>query len=253
MKISYRTHPILKSIETGNLNDKFEYAEILDPRMMRSHYDILNTWNEYHKDFMKERYLFTKPLLEAFINNSQKLNKIIDETESFLFSGTYIQNKTVHCFASRSYEDFCYFIFQGNKLHFYVKKSEKGILQSPFVSKFSSSFFPYSNLYEIIINITDVMIRQRKALNIIPIETKIINKNSKALVNREKIVNDLGFDVTIIDSTWFTNIIHDKEFNVRGHFRLQPIGPGREQRKLIWVNDFKKNGYVRQAKKLKYE
>lgn len=251
MKISYRTHPILKCIESGNLNDNFKYAETADAKMMTKHSEVINAWIEYHEDFLTEKYFFAKSFIDTFSNNIQKLNQVLSEMENPRFSGTYIQNKSVHCFASRGNEDYVYFIFHGNELHFFVRKSNYHI--APFVSKWVSSFAPNNNLYKICYDVVNLMITLRQILTIMPIDTKIINKHSKTKVNNEKFVNDLGFDVMIIDSTWFTNIIHNKEFSVRGHFRLQPVGIGREQRKLIWINDFKKNGYIRKAKKLKYE
>lgn len=50
----------------------------------------------------------------------------------------------------------------------------------------------------------------------------------------------------VVDCTWFTRLIQSGEFNVRGHFRLQPYADG--SRRLIWINDFKKHGYTRKAR-----
>ncbi len=54
--------------------------------------------------------------------------------------------------------------------------------------------------------------------------------------------------IEIMDSTWFTQLVISEAFNVRGHFRLQPYGPGLKERKLVWIEEFKKKGYTRQAK-----
>lgn len=59
--------------------------------------------------------------------------------------------------------------------------------------------------------------------------------------------------VRIIDSTYFTTLIKTGSFKVRGHFRFQACGEGMKDRKVIWVNDFEKSGYTREAKKLKEE
>lgn len=63
--------------------------------------------------------------------------------------------------------------------------------------------------------------------------------------------NKTKSDIQIIDSTWFTTLVKSDEFKVRGHFRLQPCGEGMAKRKLIWVSEFKKSGYTREAKKIK--
>lgn len=63
--------------------------------------------------------------------------------------------------------------------------------------------------------------------------------------------NKTKSDIQIIDSTWFTTLVKSDEFKVRGHFRLQPCGEYMAKRKLIWVSEFKKSGYTREAKKIK--
>jgi hypothetical protein len=81
-------------------------------------------------------------------------------------------------------------------------------------------------------------------------ETKVINAETghRAKVNNEKYVTDIKSNVEIVDSNWFTTIIHSNGFNVSGHFRLQPIGHGRNERRLIWIKDFEKHGYTRRAR-----
>lgn len=65
-----------------------------------------------------------------------------------------------------------------------------------------------------------------------------------------KVVNDTGIEVTLLDSTWFREIIRNEGFKVRGHFRLQPCknDKGEWTRKLIYINEFEKHGYHRRAK-----
>lgn len=84
------------------------------------------------------------------------------------------------------------------------------------------------------------------------LETKVIQKGKerKAVLNKEKYVTELELPVTIIDSTWFTTLIKSDAFKVSGHFRLQPYGEGMKQRKLIWIDEYVKQGIVRQAKML---
>lgn len=65
--------------------------------------------------------------------------------------------------------------------------------------------------------------------------------------------NETKTDITYLTSTWFTNLVKSDAFKVRGHFRLQPCGQAFKDKKLIWINDFEKHGYTRQAGKLKEE
>jgi hypothetical protein len=60
--------------------------------------------------------------------------------------------------------------------------------------------------------------------------------------------NKLDVPIQIIDSTWFTTIVQSEGFKVRGHFRLQSYGEGFSKRKLIWIDEFKKDGYTMKAK-----
>jgi len=85
------------------------------------------------------------------------------------------------------------------------------------------------------------------------VETKIIEGNRRGYQAAVKYVNETKGPVEVIDSTWFTNIVRTEGFHVRGFFRLQPVGPGRSERKLTWINDFEKHGYSRKAKKPNHE
>lgn len=82
------------------------------------------------------------------------------------------------------------------------------------------------------------------------IETKHLPPKSKVKDGKKQHKNETNSTVTILDSTWFTTLVKSDAFKVRGHFRLQPYGEGRKERKLIWINDFQKSGYTAPARKL---
>ena len=81
-------------------------------------------------------------------------------------------------------------------------------------------------------------------------ETKIVNAshNKKTTLNKENYITDVNHNIEIVDSRWFTTLIHSDAFKVSGHFRLQPVGEGRRQRRMIWIKDFEKHGYKRKSK-----
>lgn len=81
-------------------------------------------------------------------------------------------------------------------------------------------------------------------------ETKIVNAKRREHHAGVKYVNETPQNIEILDSTWFTTIVRSEGFKVGGHFRMQPCGPERSQRKLIWISDFEKTGYTRTAKVL---
>jgi len=79
------------------------------------------------------------------------------------------------------------------------------------------------------------------------IETKTVAPRQKTSFGSVSLKNDSGKPVVMLSSNWFTNIVSDSPFWVRGHFRLQPYGEGMKQRKLIFIDPFEKNGYTRKA------
>lgn len=80
------------------------------------------------------------------------------------------------------------------------------------------------------------------------LETKIIKAGKKENHIGIKYLNETSQQIEILDSTWFTTIVRSEGFNVRGHFRFQPCGHNLSERKLIWVSDYEKNGYTKNAK-----
>lgn len=81
------------------------------------------------------------------------------------------------------------------------------------------------------------------------VETKVLESRCQIYEGQNCIYNNrTQFPIKIIDSTWFTTLIHSDAFKVRGHFRLQPCGQAFKDRKLIWINEFQKDGYTREAK-----
>lgn len=69
-------------------------------------------------------------------------------------------------------------------------------------------------------------------------------------IPNRKITNYASLPVKFRDSTWFTTICRNEGFKVRGHFRLQPKknDKGEWIKELIYINEFEKHGYHRQAK-----
>jgi len=82
------------------------------------------------------------------------------------------------------------------------------------------------------------------------LETVILKPNHKTGTKKSgKYLNESKLDVTIVDSNWNKTIIRVGEFGVSGHLRLQPIGENRAERKLIYISEYSKKGYIRKSKK----
>jgi hypothetical protein len=80
------------------------------------------------------------------------------------------------------------------------------------------------------------------------VETKIVNAQRREHHLGNKYVNETNHKINVLDSTYFTTISRTEGFGVKGHFRLQPYGPGLSLKRLQWITDFKKTGYTRKAK-----
>lgn len=78
------------------------------------------------------------------------------------------------------------------------------------------------------------------------ITEKLLIPKMKSNQSFNAFVNDSKINVTYCDSLWKQRI-NTEGFKVRGHFRFQPIGEGRSKKKLIWIEDFQKQGYNRKA------
>lgn len=68
--------------------------------------------------------------------------------------------------------------------------------------------------------------------------------------NDEKVKNESGQKVIIMDSRWFREIVNDNEINVNGFFRMQNKKDenGEWYKERIFVNPFVRHGYHRYAK-----
>ena len=75
---------------------------------------------------------------------------------------------------------------------------------------------------------------------------KVLTPKSKVRLNTTTLINNSKTKITYCDTLWKQRI-KVGGFKVRGHFRLQPFGENLNKRKLIWIEEYKKNGYNRKA------
>lgn len=84
-------------------------------------------------------------------------------------------------------------------------------------------------------------------------ETHIIHGTGSGQSRRlklqdEKFINETNNNVEIIDVNYFTKLIRTGEFGVNGHFKVQHFGIGNNEAKIIYIDNYKKNSYTRNAK-----
>ena len=79
------------------------------------------------------------------------------------------------------------------------------------------------------------------------IKNRFIPKKKEIKLNSySRVINDTEFNISYADTLWKQRI-NTEGFKVRGHFRLQPCGKERKENKLIWIEEFSKNGYNRKS------
>lgn len=110
-------------------------------------------------------------------------------------------------------------------------------------------------LYEIISNLLISYLAVKKYAKvetiIVPSSTiKIVEDTINDQKHKEKVKNDSGQEVRIMDSRWFVKIINDNDIFVRGFFRMQrkKNEEGELTKELIFVKSFIRHGYHRNAK-----
>lgn len=78
------------------------------------------------------------------------------------------------------------------------------------------------------------------------ITKKHLLPKAKTNIGSTRFLNNSKLNITLCDSLWKQRISVDG-FKVRGHFRLQACGEEWKKRKLIWIEEFEKQGYNRKA------
>lgn len=82
------------------------------------------------------------------------------------------------------------------------------------------------------------------------IDTSVISEDSyKSFSDKVKKINKNVIDIIKVDTFYDKNVHVINPFEVNGHWRNQPYGPGREKTKLIYIDSFMKTGYTRRATK----
>lgn len=82
------------------------------------------------------------------------------------------------------------------------------------------------------------------------LEIKILNPKEKFGTRKSgKYINESNQKIVVIDSVWNTISVRNVGFDVSGHWRWQRKGAGYSDVEYIFIDGFRKKGYVRGAKK----
>jgi hypothetical protein len=254
MKFNYSNFPVLEKLDKGifgviginpdHLSD-FQFDSERGGKVMFR--DTFKRNIPYFKSSIK---YIAKSLDEAIIASKSKLLTPEINMKISSCSGTILgYNGFQYCYNIISEEG-------SDKWEFVFYAFNKDVLMA-FLTEYNGKIYAYT--YEGYKKLEDID-RAKKIfthliliLNFIKyaeIETKIALPNRPIFEGINCLYNNKSkHPIEIIDSTWFTTFIKSDAFKVRGHFRLQPCGEGLKDRKLIWINEFQKEGYTREAKK----
>lgn len=109
----------------------------------------------------------------------------------------------------------------------------------------------YSSVANLLITYLAVKKYAQVEIVVVPANSKLVVEDEiQGYKHKEKVKNDSGQQVIIMDSRWFVKIINDNDIFVRGFFRMQRYKneEGLWAKKLIFVDSFIRHGYHRNAK-----
>ncbi len=178
----------------------------------------------------------TKSFLDAVIKSWRKLNDLRLEIPIGLFVILMPPDIEVYVkvFEIEGVKHIFILEFFGG--HLVRMSNEEDIIEESFLFK---------NQHTHLCTIAESVVLFKQFADIETLELTSIRKRGQ-LFNC-KYLSTLDKSITILDSTWFTNIIQQEGFKVRGHFALRACGEGKTQRRLVWISEFEKSGYERKA------
>lgn len=265
MVINYNQYPLLKLLEKSHDMSKHEGLSFLEcdsKTQLENCYSIFKflsgNWELVKRNVYKNVFIITSPFADAMeksIKAFKRLNPLDILRESFPNAGVLLSsfNKfgiiyLIHKETDRA----VFFIFSSTNLLSVVNLDLSNGWQNNVFTTNHNSFYNGYDSRKFIANemavLTTFLIFKKYAK--VEIEEGKSRKTMQSMILKEKLRNNLPFDVNIMDSTWFTTICRNEGFKVRGHFRLQPKKneKGEWIKELIYIKEFEKHGYHRQAK-----
>jgi len=237
-------------------------ATTFDEKMALAN-SIIKIWPNLAERFNKKIQYVTEPFYNAWDKGSHKLASVLDkepinESGVFVFKPTASETNTIfYSFetwgSGSEWEIDATILFFNNHTKSNKPSLAVVVQRRPGMPIGGSRFYASKRGLDAGITPKSVLVdiyTMVLFLKYCELETKLVKAGKKENQIGVKYVNDTTHNIEILDSTWFTTIVKGDGFNVRGHFRFQPYGPGNTLRKLIWIADFEKEGYTRTAKVL---
>jgi hypothetical protein len=257
MRLNYDNYPILEKLEKG-IFGKIGMT-VSDSKLWPLHSPQMDMLRDNFKAnipyYKKSIKFIVKPLQEAIEDNRDKLLDLSLILNIGDAAGTIIIGDFQFCYKIQSTagdDQWLYSIYVFNGYNFI------GLVYNEHDGELDKKYFYASSLVTGNDNPTieergdagkrlfGLLLTAINFLKCAEIETKFLPPSRQIWDGPTCLYNNKSkYPIEIIDSTWFTTLVKSDGFKVRGHLRLQPYGEGMTKRKLVWINEFQKNGYTR--------
>lgn len=255
MKVSYRTHPVIKIInDLGFLaTDKFNET-FSNPFVNKRVFDGLKRISEKIQGTVK---IISEPFRDALELSYDKIldNKLVFDIVDKVGCMSLKNGHLSYVYDYSNLQDYELFVFNYDMLVFYEKFDFSISLRIVFNDYESDNEYIKKNVCgndkKTSAYLLQFLLVSLSFIEYSEIEIKYLSAGQKIKGIDCKYVNDTKSNVQILDSKWFTTLVKSDAFKVRGHFRLQPKKKdGEWTKEFIWINEFTKEGYTAPARKL---
>jgi hypothetical protein len=261
--INYAKYPILEKLVNGKLGKMPVYEDDI-PFFNIFGNAFTSQWKTYCKKYLNEVNILSIPFIQAAEKAEERLIELwkdftVNDSADFDVSGTYIYGDIVymidyHILKGVDFHELSFFAFtkEGTPMCMLTDSDKYKIYENGWVSSSQGLKNNHDAIRSFIYSKIGLIVVLKMFQAYADVETKTIFSNGKVKDINCVYYNETKIKINHLTSKWFTNIVKSDGFGVRGHFRLQPKKEnGKWTRELIWINDFRKNGYNSPALKLK--
>lgn len=144
-----------------------------------------------------------------------------------------------------------YFYFESTKRNTRLVYCCPTFLDDPLYAGMEKKNEYYASVANILISYLAVKKYAKVETIVIPdMAISVLEDSCGEYKHKEKVRNESGQEVIVMDSRWFLKIVNDNDIPVRGFFRMQnkKNNLGEWYKELIYVDSFVRHGYHRNAK-----
>lgn len=144
-----------------------------------------------------------------------------------------------------------YFYFESTERNTRLVYCCPSFLDDPVNAEIEDKDGFYSSVANILISYLAVKKYAKVETIVVPnMSVSVLEDSCGEYKHKEKVRNESGQEVIVMDSRWFVKIVNDNDIRVRGFFRMQnkKNEHGEWYKELIYVDSFIRHGYHRNAK-----